>query len=112
MTFAMKNMHSKIEKTNSIKEKNKCCLNLKKHKICKKFCCNLSNENKIFSFSSNNFSKKIVKVKIFSFVDISENYSKILENKNLIKNTSPPNIKRKIKYFSYLNLVKIIKSNT
>ena len=81
-------------------------------KDCKKICHNSDLKIKLTTFSNNNFSKKIVKVKIFSFVDISENYSKILENKNLIKNTSPPNIKRKIKYFSYLNLVKIIKSNT
>jgi len=62
--------------------------------------------------SNTSFSTKIIKIKLFSFVDIFSVSSKFLENKNLIKNTSPPNLNKKVKYYSYSDLVKIIKSNT
>lgn len=54
---------------------------------------------------------KILKIKLISFVDIFNKSSNFFKNKNLIKNTSPPNIENKIKHYSYSDLVKIIKSN-
>jgi len=79
---------------------------------CKKSCH--SSEVKIKStFLNSNWWKKILKIKLISFIDIfSNNSSKFLENKNLIKNTSPPYLEKEIKYYSYSDLVKIIKSNT
>ena len=82
------------------------------NKDCKQICHNSDLKIKLTSFSNTSFSKKIIKIKIFSFVDISENYSEILENKNLVKNTSPPFMEKEIKNYSYSDLVKIIKSNT
>ena len=104
MSFAMQSwMHGKMMQKMNCNHSNK---------DCKKTCHNSDLKIKLTSFSNTSFSKKIIKKKFFSFIDISENYSKILENKNLIKNTSPPNIENKIKFYSYSDLVKIIKSNT
>ena len=75
--------------------------------------CHSSDIKVKLPFSNSSFQKKIIKIKIFSFVNILENNSsKFLENKNLIKNTSPPNLQKSIKYYSYSDLIKIIKSNT
>ena len=104
-TFAMQNnMWAKMWMM-----KMQCCKDHKK----KKSCCFLSKVNIKIVFSNTTFSSKIIKIKLFSFVDIFLNSNKFLENKNLIKNTSPPpNLNKKIKYYSYSDLVKIIKSNT
>ncbi len=61
---------------------------------------------------NNNFFKKLLKIKLFSFVDIFWKSSYFLENNNLIKLNSPPYIIKKVKYYSYSDLIKIIKSNT
>ena len=68
---------------------------------------------KIFTLNNTNFQKKVLQMSIISFYDIFWKSSEFLENKNLINNTSPPpNLQNKIKYYSYSDLVKIIKSNT
>ena len=70
-------------------------------KSCKKSCHSSDLKIKL-SLLNSNFQKRIIKEKVFSFVNIfSNNSSNFLENKNLIKNTSPPNIENKIKYYFY-----------
>jgi hypothetical protein len=87
-----------------------CCEHSKQNN-CDDSCCYSSDiEISPNSVNSNN-SKKILKTKLISFINIFETSSKFLENKKLIKNTSPPNLNKKIKYYSYSDLVKIIKSN-
>ncbi len=78
---------------------------------CKK-ACHYSDLKIKLPFSNSNFSKKVLKIKVSNFIAIIPISSYFLENKKLIKNISPPNLKRKIKFFSYSNLIKIIKSNT
>ena len=78
---------------------------------CKKSCHSLDIKVKSTFINSNN-DEKVLKIKLTSLIDIFSVSSKFLENKNLIKNTSPPNLNKKIKYYSYSDLVKIIKSNT
>jgi len=104
MAFAMQNnMHSQMmQKMNCDHSK----------KDCQEKCYNSDLKIKLSNFSNTNFSKKIIKIKIFSFIDIFSKQSKFLENKNLVKNTSPPFMEKEIKNYSYWNLVKIIKSNT
>jgi len=79
---------------------------------CNNECCFTSDLEKKIYFSNISTSKKILKIKIVGFVDIFSVKTSILENKNLVKKTSPPNIEQKIKLYSYSDLIKIIKSNT
>jgi len=102
MAFAM---HSNMWKQMMMK------MNCAEKKDCHSSCYKAVIKNKLIS-SNNNFSIKIIKIKLFSFIDIFSNSSYFLENKNLIRNTSPPpNLNKKIKYYSYSDLIKIIKSN-
>jgi len=107
MAFAMQNkMHSKMMWMMEMK-----CVH-SDWKKCHETCHKAELKNIIVS-SNINLNKKIIKTKIFSFIDIFSNTSsKFLENIKLIKNTSPPNLQKEIKYYSYSDLVKIIKSNT
>jgi len=73
-------------------------------------CISLDSDSEIVILN-NTFQKKILKIKLINFIDIFQVSSKFLENKNLIKNTSPPNLEKKIKNYSYSELIKIIKSN-
>jgi hypothetical protein len=52
------------------------------------------------------------KIKIFSFVDIHLFSINSFSNKNLVSKTSPPLLLRDLKNYSYIDLIKIIKSNT
>jgi hypothetical protein len=88
-----------------------CCNNSENKKSCETQCCDSSDIDSNLNNINFNNSKKILKTKLTSFINIFNISSKFLENKNLIKNTSPPNIENKIKYYSYSDLVKIIKSN-
>jgi len=107
MAFAMQNnMHSQMM------WEMQCCDKSDEWKKCSNECC-YSSDIKINPIISNsNNDKKILKTKLISFINIFEKSSKFLENKNLIKTNSPPNIENKIKFYSYSDLVKIIKSNT
>ncbi len=108
MSFAMQ---TEMHKQMMWKMKMDCCDDLEKDNWCND-CCILADTD----LNSNNINlsnyKKILKIKLISFVDIFSTSSNFLENKNLIKNTSPPNYKQKIKFYSYSDLIKIIKSNT
>jgi hypothetical protein len=88
-----------------------CCNHSKSKKSCDTQCCDSSDIEISPIFINSNNSKKVLKTKLIGFINIFNVSSKFLENKNLIKNTSPPNIENKIKYYSYSDLVKIIKSN-
>ena len=107
MSFAIQNwMHNKVMWDMQ------CCDKSDEWKKCNAKCCYSSNIeiNPILLNSSND--KIILKIKLISFINIFYSSSKFLENKNLIKTNSPPNIENKIKFYSYSDLVKIIKSNT
>ncbi len=112
MSFAMNNLAK--NKTNiEIKVKKINCCKEKKSNPCKKNCCIKNIIEKNINPSNINLKEKILKIKIFSFIDIFSISKYFIENKNLIKNSSPPpNLEKKIKYYSYRDLVKIIKSNT
>jgi hypothetical protein len=77
---------------------------------CGDFCCSSADTDIDLNLNNinHNNTKKILKFKLNSFINIS---SKFLRNRNLIKNTSPPNLENKTKYYSYSDLIKIIKSN-
>ena len=74
-------------------------------------CISWDLDFQIIILNNNNFQKKILKIKSVNFYDIFWKSSQFLNNKNLINNTSPPNLESKIKNYSYSDLVKIIKSN-
>ncbi|MDQ7022425.1 MAG: hypothetical protein Q9M97_02665 [Candidatus Gracilibacteria bacterium] len=73
-------------------------------------CISVGDNLKIINLNNNNFDIKILKIRLFSLIDIFSESSRFLENKNLIKKTSPPNYKNKIKNYSYSDLIKITKS--
>ena len=109
MSFAMQsNMHKEM----MWNMKMHCCDDVDSNN-CEHSCYfSWNSDFKIITLNNTNFQKKILKIKIINFYDIFWKSSEFLENKNLINNTSPPNLQNKIKYYSYSDLVKIIKSNT
>ena len=108
MAFAMQ---TEIHKEMMWEMKMDCCEH-NNEESCSDSCCFSSDKELISIFSNSNQYKKILKVKIISFINIFDFSSKFLENKNLLKTNSPPNIIQKVKYYSYSDLIKIIKSNT
>jgi hypothetical protein len=109
MSFAIKN---NIQSNHKWNMKMHCMWNIKYGKWWK-HTCPLLKKIDFFSISLNtNYSSKILKIKVLSFINIFSDNKYLLENKNLIKNTSPPNEEEKQKYYSYIDLIKIIKSNT
>lgn len=109
MTFAMQN--NMMWEMQMMKNTD-CWGKYEKNNWCNKSCCiswKLNFQKNIFN---NNHTEKILKIKQISFINFFVKSSNFLENKKLVKNTSPPNIENKIKYYSYSDLVKIIKSNT
>jgi hypothetical protein len=108
MSFAMQTkMHNKM----MLEMKMKCC-DYSKENNCNDSCCISSVTDLWINLINLDNSKKILKVKLISFINIFDFSSKFLENKNLLKTNSPPFLDKKIKYYSYSDLVKIIKSNT
>jgi hypothetical protein len=76
-------------------------------------CCYESSETSGISALNNiREENKKIKVKIENSIDIFSFSFKSHEDKNLTKITSPPNKRRKIKNYSYIDLTRIIKSNT
>jgi len=73
-------------------------------------CISIDSDFEIFILN-NNFKEKVLKIKLINLIDIFQISSKFLENKNLIKNNPPPNFQKKIKNYSYSDLIKVIKSN-
>lgn len=80
-------------------------------KDCNHECCYTSNKWVNINFYQIKREKK-EKNKYKNYLIISIVFTKKVENKNLIKITSPPYYKRKVKNYSYSQLIKIIKSNT
>jgi hypothetical protein len=75
-------------------------------------CCESSSLEIIPHFINSSNQNKILKIKLISFIDIFNVSSKFLENRKLIKNTSPPDynfLKKDIK--NYTSLTGIIKNN-
>jgi len=81
--------------TNWKKECNNNYVNIDRNLNFYQYFTQISFKNTPFTFSN------IFNINIWEF-----------KNKNLYKIHSPPNYKRKIKFYSYSHLVKIIKSNT
>ena len=107
MAFAMSQNISHGLSNHKIKYSN--CSN--KNTNSKKECNNIVNIDKNLN-SYKEFKFLSIKITLFTFSSIfTVNFSEF-KNKNLYKIHSPPNYKRKIKFYSYSNLVKIIKSNT
>ena len=114
MSFAMENM-SGME-MNMDENISKDCWSESKNfseNPCNHDCCYKSkslSEASVINFIREDNKK--VKVKIKSLIDIFSFSLKLHENKQLTKITYPPNKVEKIKNYSYINLIKIIKSNT
>ena len=120
ITFAMQenvmsdmNMHHNQESV--FNQNNDCCWdNVDKSKDnCNLECCFKSDWVTILNLV--NLLKednKKEKIKIYSFFDIHFVSISSFSNKNLINKTSPPEIMRELKNYSYKDLIKIIKSNT
>ncbi len=104
--FGMQKMDTKTW----IESKLWCCENKKNISLCKHKCCYESN-NKLIPFS-NNYREESKKLK-FSHYDWLSDFDIIFSpNEKFFKYFLNPHLKRKIKNYSYLSLVKIIKSNT
>lgn len=114
MSFAMQDM-SDMKMWIDVNMENDCCSEDENFSEipCKHDCCYESKwllELSVVTTTRENDKK--VKIKIKSLIDIFSFPLKLHENKSLTKITSPPNRIRKIKNYSYSNLIKIIKSNT
>lgn len=116
MAFAMQNdmMHKKMMWKMSMVQNTNCCLEKNEdNNWCNHSCCiSWNSDFQNIILNNHNFEEKILKIKLISFIDIFAESSHFFENKILIRKTSPPNLDNKIKYYSYSDLVKIIKSNT
>lgn len=115
MSFAMQKMDMKVEMIVMENNKNSSlyCNESNSNEHCNHDCCYESAwlSNMPLSNIIRENSKKL-KIKINNLVDIFTFSLKSFDNKNLVKITSPPNKARKIKNYSYIELIKIIKSNT
>ncbi|MDP2091091.1 MAG: hypothetical protein Q8K30_05865 [Candidatus Gracilibacteria bacterium] len=118
ITFAMQeniimemNMHhhQKVH----INELNDCCLNNSvDDKDCNHECCFKSDRSTISNIVNiGQKDNKKEKIQITYFLDIFAVSINSFSNKSLLNKTSPPNINRDIKNYSYIDLIKIIKSN-
>lgn len=91
---------------------NTCCVNYNNETKCSDLCCIEQYIDYSISLMNNSFSKKELKINIDKKIDFKNEIFFSFNNKSLIKKTSPPILKRKINNYSYISLVKIIKSNT
>lgn len=111
MSFAMQdnNMVSEM----GMNQIDYCESDWKTDKIPNSNCC-YESDSAVLTSALNNFQNdnKAIKIKVNKCLDIFTFSINAFENKKLIKNTSPPFIEKKIKYYSYKDLIKIIKSNT
>ena len=117
MSFAMQNMDmSDMEMEMSMNDnmKKDCCSgNEESKQDCNHECCYESAWlTEVSILNSTREENKKIKIKIKSLIDIFSLSLKLHENKKLTKITSPPNKIRKVKNYSYIDLTKIIKSNT
>ncbi len=78
---------------------------------CKHSCHSFPKVEDALLFSHYQYSEKIISVKLIQYIDIFSKLSHFQENKNLVKNTSPPNIKREIKNYNYSQFIGIIQLN-
>ena len=110
MSFAMQDTSMKME----MQDMSWCWDNNEESKsFCNHECCYdskwVSQVNLLNTTRENN---KKLKIKVKSILDIFSFSIKSFENRKLIQITSPPNLLRDIKNYSYKDLTKIIKSNT
>lgn len=94
-------------------QKNDCCSeDENSDNECNHECC-ISSDWVTFSNISNigESDNKKEKIKIFNFTDIFAVSINSFTIKNLLNKTSPPYNNRDIKNYSYIDLIKIIKSN-
>ncbi len=107
MAFAMQNnMHETMMQNMWMN----CSMDMKKE-WCKHSCHAFPKvENKLI-FSHHEYRETIISIKITQYLDIFSELSYFQENKSLIKNTSPPNLERTIKNYSYSQFIGIIQLN-
>lgn len=112
ITFAMQeNMEKGMNMHHNQQQVIDCCDD--KNEDCNQECCFESDWillSNIATFSQENNKKE--KLKIIKFIDIYLVSVSSFLDKNLVNKTSPPNILRDVKNYSYKDLIKIIKSNT
>jgi len=117
ITFAIQeNLNHEIKNhNNSSNFQTNCCDNKvleQDNSDCNHECCFKSKWFIVSSVSNiSNWNNKIQKINFINFIDIYAISLNSFSNKNLVKKTSPPLFNRKIKNYSYSNLIKIIKSN-